>query len=189
MSDKLIDHLLKHLSIASEDFNVKKGKVIAHIAGGTAVNYYTGVRMSDDVDIQWSHRMILSGDARHFMSEDPDGNPLLVAVDVGFSESIGLFHPDWKQDANVIAEFPKLIVKMITPVDLVVSKIGRFFERDREDICALAEAIHLDPEEIRARAEDALEYYVGNEDYVRKSLELGLDLIKECSRDNDDVEP
>lgn len=183
MSTKLIDDLLAHLSSISQSFNLRKGKVVAHIAGGIAVNYYTAARASDDMDIQWSHRVLIPIDKRAFITEDPEGNPLQVSVDTGFSESIGLFHPDWKEDALPIIEFPNLNVKVITPVDLVVSKIGRFIERDRDDIRMLALHDPFTLDDVAQRAEEALDYYVGDLNYVRTSIQLALEIIREVRRD------
>ena len=178
-----IKDLLDHLEKVSRNFPTKPGKVVAHIAGGTAVTFHARSRISDDADIAWSHKVLLPQHEQTFLSRDPDGNPVMISVDAGFSESIGLFHPDWKQDATILADLPRLVVKIISPVDLIVSKIGRFISRDRDDICAIAAAMPIDPEVVRKRTEEALEYYIGDTQYVRTSLGLALDIIRDCSRD------
>jgi len=189
MNTRLMQDLLQHLASISTGFNPKRGKVVAHLAGGTAVNFYTDARMSDDMDIEWSHRVLLSMDQQSFMTEDADGDPVKVSVDAGFSDSIGLFHPDWKDDATVVADLPQLTIKVISPVDLIVSKIGRFIERDRDDIRLIASHMPIDPEEVRVRAEEALDYYIGNEEYIRTSIKLAIEILEECRNDDTGCKP
>lgn len=179
---KMVEDLLAHLGGISESFQVPAGqKVVAHIAGGMAVNYYAGSRMSDDADIEWSHRVILPPEQQHFLTEDPNGYPVMVTIDAGFSNLIGLFHPDWKEDAMPIMEFPNLLVKIISPLDLIVSKIGQFVEHDRDDIRDIATAVPINREALKQRALEALNFYVGNLDHVGHSVHLALDIVDEAN--------
>lgn len=59
---------------------------------------------------------------------------------------------------------------VVTPEDLAVSKLGRFSTRDEEDILSLLKLKRMTPESFKARAEEALEYYVGNTMSARGSL-------------------
>lgn len=189
MNRRLIRGLEDHLTKIIERFGSLKEPLIACIAGGVAVNYYTRVRMSDDTDIDWSHRVIIPKELQRFLSEDMDGRPILVSMDANFSESIGLFHPDWKQNANEVTRIGDLIIKVITPVDLIVSKIGRFNEQDRNDICELARHEDISTDEVKARAEEAMEYYIGDLDYLKTSISLATDLIHECQKDGNTYRP
>jgi len=59
---KLIPELEAHLAALSDRLGLEsriKEPISAYIAGGVAVNYWTGYRMSDDVDIKWSHRVAI----------------------------------------------------------------------------------------------------------------------------------
>ena len=52
--------------------------------------------------------------------------------------------------------FGNLVLHVIDPVDLAVSKVARFSERDRDDIRELAGRGLIDPDRFAARAEEAL---------------------------------
>jgi hypothetical protein len=59
----------------------------------------------------------------------------------------------------------RLAVKLLTPLDLAVSKLSRFSEQDQLDIRALAREWLIDATQLRRRAEEALPDYVGKLDY------------------------
>jgi len=152
----------------------------AYIAGGMAVNFYTGHRMSNDVDIAWSHRVVFRPELQTFTVPDPENRDerLLVTLDSGFSDTLGTFHPDWKEDAPEVARVGDVIVHMITPLDLAVSKIGRFADRDREDIMALARAGLVSSGDLGVRANEALEYFVGNTTFAELNIRDAVDGIR-----------
>lgn len=189
MSRQLMKGLLEHLEQVGARFGPLQEPIIAYIAGGVAVNYYTGMRMSDDTDIAWSHRVLIPQDLKTFVSEDLDGSPILVSMDANFSDVLGLFHPDWKADAREVAKSKNMIVKIISPVDLIVSKIGRFIEQDRDDICDLARSEQISKEEVRARAEEALDCCVGDIAVLKQRIELAMDIIDECQNRGDSHTP
>jgi len=60
---------------------------------------------------------------------------------------------------------------VLTPLDLAVSKISRFSPQDREDIALLASRRFFTAAELRGRALEALQYYVGNTAWVRGTIE------------------
>ncbi len=72
-----------------------------------------------------------------------------------------------------------ICLKILTPVDLVVSKIARFTGRDREDIKQLALHQSLDPLEVEERTTEALDYYIGNTTMLKLNLRDALDDIKQ----------
>jgi len=74
-----------------------------------------------------------------------------------------------------------LEVRALAPVDLAVSKIGRFEDHDRGDIATLAHHGLIKGRAVRRRAEEALSYYVGNTERARTSLELACKLIEASS--------
>ena len=81
--------------------------------------------MSWDADIQWSHRFFLPSDLQVFEVPHPD-NPrkgYLIAMDKGFSDVLGSFPPDWEDRAQEVGRTDNIVVLMIDPVDLAVSKV------------------------------------------------------------------
>jgi hypothetical protein len=64
-----------------------------------------------------------------------------------------------------------LDVKILTPLDLAVSKLGRYSEQDRADITALARRGLIDPTSLESRATEALGGYVGDTSRVRGNID------------------
>jgi hypothetical protein len=128
--------------------------------------------MSDDADIAWSHRVPIPPDMGLFSVEDPDepGEVIIVTIDRGFTDTLGSFHPDWKKDSTEVAQVGDIVIHVISPLDLAVSKLARFVERDRDDIRSLAEAGLIKADAVAARAADALEYYIGDTTFIRHNV-------------------
>jgi len=72
-----------------------------------------------------------------------------------------------------------LDVRLLTPLDLAVSKLSRFSEQDRNDIATLARRGLIDAPTLRRRAQQALAGYVGDVDRVRGSIELACCIVEE----------
>jgi hypothetical protein len=76
----------------------------------------------------------------------------------------------------------RLDVRLLSPVDLAVSKLARFADPDQEDIKALAGAGLLDAKELRARADEALAGYIGRVNDVRISLDKACRMVEAAAR-------
>ena len=70
-----------------------------------------------------------------------------------------------------------LDVRLLTPLDLAVSKVSRFSDQDREDIASLAKKGLIDSVALRCRAESAAKRYVGNLDSVQTSINLACNIV------------
>lgn len=176
----LLPELQTHIAALAERSGPLKQPVHAYLAGGIAVNYYTGHRMSDDVDIQWSRRVAIPPDLQVFEVASPQdpSDISVVSMDGSFGDYLGSFHPDWRDAAPEIARFGDIVLHVITPLDLAVSKIGRWQDRDREDVDALAEAGLIGSEELRTRGEEALDYYVGDTTFIKHNLADAVEMVK-----------
>jgi len=152
------------------------------VAGGVAVHYYTGVRPTRDVDAVFSHRMLLPADL-DVNYVDAIGTPRLLYFDRQYNDTFGLLHENANDDSVSIClngvDTKKLDVRLLSPLDVAVSKLARFEDHDRTDILALAEAGLMTERQLRRRAEEALAAYVGNVAGVRVSLDLACKLIAE----------
>ena len=150
------------------------------VAGGVAVHYYTGVRPTRDVDAVFSHRMLLPADL-DVNYVDATGVPRLLYFDRQYNDTFGLLHEDANDDSVSIrlrgVDAKKLDVRLLSPLDVAVSKLARFEAHDRSDILALAEAGLITERQLRRRAEEALAGYVGNVAGVRVSLDLACTLV------------
>jgi len=159
--------------------------VIACVAGGAALHFYTGTRVTRDIDASFNARLILPPDLR-VAYRDADGGPRMLYFDTQYNDTLGLRHPDAADDALPIrlegVDPNRLDVRLLNPVDLAVSKLGRFGEQDREDIVALAKAGLITSDQLRDRAEDVLPGYVGNTSSVRTSIDLACKAIEDAVR-------
>ncbi len=151
-----------------------------YLAGGAAVHFYTGARTTGDVDAVFSKRLMLPDDL-DVNYIDGSGKARLLYFDRQYNDTLGLMHEDAQDDSvpvRILGVDPKLLaVRLLRPVDLAVSKIGRFEEHDQRDIESLAREGLISVAAVRQRAEEALAGYVGNISGVRISIDLASQLI------------
>jgi len=163
----LIQRLLRSAKIT------EKEPITMYLAGGAAMHFYTGARMTDDVDAVFDRKLLIPSDLV-VVYPDSEGNARSVYFDANYNESYALLHEDAHQDAVNLPlqgiEGARIFV--LRPVDLAVSKLARFSEIDRKDILRLAADGLVTANELRKRAEEALPGYVGNPDPVRTSVDL-----------------
>lgn len=188
MVKKLIPELERHFAELSDRLGPLKQPLHAYIAGGIAVNYHTGYRMSDDVDLKWSHRVMIPPDMQIFEVQNPDDPDdfRVVTMDGGFTDVLGSFPPDWEQNSPEIARVGNIILHVMDPVDLAVSKVARFQDRDREDIQQLARNGLIDLDKFRQRMQEALDFVVGNTNFVQYNAADAEGLIR---KEIDDLAP
>jgi hypothetical protein len=152
------------------------------LAGGMAVHYHCGTRYTEDVDASFSARILFPAQDMTVDYIRPDGTPSALYFDANYNDGFALMHPDYKEDAKPWEGFGnehRLVhLYVLTPLDLAVSKISRFGEQDRADIVALHAAGYFEVEQLQQRAWEAMDYYVGNLDYLRQSIQLICDELK-----------
>lgn len=181
MTTNLIIELQNHLEKLSERLGPLRVPLRAYVAGGIAVNYHTGHRMSDDVDIKWSHRVGIPPDLQIFDVPDPDdpSDVRFITMDGSFSDVFGSFPPDWEDNAPEVAESGDIIIHVMDPTDLAVSKVARFQDRDREDIRQLALHGLIDPEIFATRMQEALDFYVGDTTFIQHNAADAIAIVKD----------
>lgn len=149
------------------------------IAGGAALFLHTGERVTEDVDATFSRRVLL-GDIE-VAYRDPDGRATVIYLDRNYNDTLGLLHEDADDDAEQVElkeiDRSVLDVRVLAPIDLAVSKLGRFSDQDREDILLLAERQLVDAKTLRQRAEEALKAYVGNLASTQNTIDIACKLI------------
>ena len=74
-----------------------------------------------------------------------------------------------------------LDVRILTPLDLAVSKLGRFSEQDRSDIAALARRGLVSASSIEARALEALRGYVGDTRRLQGNIASAAEIVAASS--------
>ncbi|MCY3878093.1 MAG: hypothetical protein OXF74_02800 [Rhodobacteraceae bacterium] len=126
--------------------------------------------------------MPIPPDLHVFKISDPGGSggKQVVVMDGSFTDAFGSFPPDWVKRTREIAKFGDMILYVIDPVDLAVSKVARFGERDREDIRELAKSGLVGPHVFVARAEEALSNYVGDLTFVCHNLADAKKIVVEA---------
>jgi len=148
--------------------------VVACVAGGAALHFYTGSRVSKDIDAKIMARVLLDPQELQVAYRDKDGHARLLYFDTQYNDSFALLHQNAYDDALPIplegVDARRLEVRLLTPLDLAVSKLARFSEQDQADIRALAREGLIDAVKLRRRAEEALPDYVGNLDRIKASI-------------------
>jgi hypothetical protein len=144
-----------------------------YVAGGAALHFHTGERVSVDVDATFSRRIALP-DGLDVAFRDEDGAARLLYFDRQYNDTLGLMHEDAQDDSIPLAlegiDPGVLDIRVLTPVDLAVSKLGRFSEQDQADIAALARRGIVNAADLERRANEALDTYVGDTQRLRGSI-------------------
>lgn len=155
--------------------------VRVYLAGGMGAHLYTGSRVTNDVDAEFSARVLLPSDLVVQVSM-PDGQVGGMYFDTNYNSTFALMHEDYQQDAlRVEMESGMLELYVLAPVDLVVSKIARLNDNDRQDIAALAHAGLVSAEDVRARAQSALQIFVGNVLPIQANIDEVCEMVREIT--------
>jgi hypothetical protein len=179
---KAFAQIVRKISAQLENIDSKLLPIRLYVAGGAALHLRTGARLSEDIDGAFSRRIVLEDDVKASY-KGPDGRGRFLYLDRNYNDTLGLMHERAHEDSEAI-EIPGtdprvLEVRLLSPLDLAVSKLSRFDDRDREGIEILAREKLIDAESLRKRAEEALKGYVGNLDAVRTSIDLACKLVKD----------
>jgi hypothetical protein len=156
-----------------------------YVAGGAALHLYTGERVSRDVDAVFSHRIALPENLE-IAYRDADGAARLLYFDRQYSDTLSLMHED-AQNASLPLSLPGidsrvLDVRLLTPLDLAISKLSRFSEQDRSDIMSLVRHQHIRSAALRERAQQALCGFVGGVERVQGAIDLACRIISDAER-------
>jgi hypothetical protein len=162
-----------------------------YIAGGMAVHLYTAARVTTDVDAEFSKRFIVPGD---LLVETTTGN--MLYLDANYNSTFALMHEDYLDDAvRVPMDTDHIEVFVLSPVDLVVSKIARLSGPDMGDIQSLIWTLKITADEIQKRAEEAMHGYIGNMSALQLNLKEVLSVAQKWEEihapdpaDDDDAE-
>ncbi len=168
---------------ALQDLPRRSLPVRMHVAGGAALHFYTGERVSQDIDAAFSRRIALP-DNLDVAYRGADGSARLLYLDRQYSDTLALMHENAYRDSEPLS-LPEidagiLDIRLLTPLDLAVSKIGRLSGQDREDIAGLARQGLVRSAALRTRADAALAGYVGDLVRLRGNIEAACRIVKEA---------
>jgi hypothetical protein len=163
----------------------RRQPVRMYVAGGAAMHLYTGERVSEDIDAVFSRRIALPEDLE-VAYRDADGAARLLYFDRQYNDTLGLLHDQAHQDSVTLSLEsidPRVIdVRLLSPLDLAVSKVGRLSEVDRDDIALLVRRGLVGPAELRKRSEEAMAGYVGDLARLRNSIEIAGRIAEDAAR-------
>jgi hypothetical protein len=77
-----------------------------------------------------------------------------------------------------------LDVRLLSALDLAVSKISRFSSQDRDDITALGKHGLIKSGALRRRSEQAMGNYVGNLDTLKAAIDLACRIVEDTEQRN-----
>lgn len=150
------------------------------IAGGAALYLHLGTRVSEDIDATFSRRLVMSDDMS-VSYRDVDGQARVLYLDRNYNDSLGLLHEDAYEDSvpvSIAGVDTRLIeVRLLSTLDLAVSKLSRFSEQDRQDIEQLARERLIGSKALRRRAEEALGGYVGNTETLKSTIDVACRVV------------
>ena len=151
-----------------------------YLAGGAALHLYTGERVSRDIDATFSHRIALPENLE-VAYRDADGAAGLLYFDRQYNDTLGLLHEDAYEDSVPLAlegiDSTALQVRVLSALDLAVSKLGRFSGQDQEDIATLARHKLISSAALRRRADDALRSYVGDTTRIQGAIAVAVRVV------------
>ncbi len=172
--------LAARIAAALKDVSPSALPIRMYVAGGAALHFHTGERVSVDVDATFSRRIALP-DSLDVAYRDEDGAARLLYFDRQYNDTLGLMHEDAQEDSIPLAlegiDPGVLDVRILTPVDLAVSKLGRFSEQDRADIAALARRGLVNASDLERRATKVLDNYVGDTRRLRGTIAQAVKIV------------
>jgi hypothetical protein len=184
--------IIRKIAATLGDVNPKFLPIKLYVAGGAALHLRTGSRVTADVDAVFSQRVLINDDL-DVSYRDADGRARLLYFDRNYNDTLGLMHENAHKDSEPVdlpgVDNKILEVRVLSPVDLAVSKLARFSDQDREDIEVLARERLIDAKSLRARAEQALGGYVGNVKSVQISIDLACKLVEAHQRSAKKLRP
>ncbi len=176
---------LPKLSARETEAEMLRAPLAMYLAGGMAVHLYTGSRATTDVDAEFSARVLLPTDLVVSV-ELENGEMENLYIDTNYNSTFALMHEDYQDDCVPVDIGGKfLAVKVLSPVDLAVSKLARFAHNDQEDIAALAKHGIFNAAQIEQRAESALVGYIGNQTMLRLNLRDALSIVRSAQSETD----
>jgi hypothetical protein len=154
-----------------------------YVAGGAAMHFYTGERISNDVDAMFSKRIALPNDLE-VAYQDPDGAARLLYFDRQYNDTFALMHENAHDDSVPLTlkgiDASILNVRLLSALDLAVSKISRFSSQDRDDITSLGKHGLIRSAALRRRSEQAMENYVGDLDTLKGAINLACRIVEDA---------
>lgn len=158
---------LEDMARALSRFGPEKNS--AYVCGGKAAMYHgMSYRFSLDLDVFFD---VTIGFPEIVGEYRTDQGKVAVRMDRNFNSFFIPLHADFEERAVPFLETENMQFFILGVPDLIITKLARFSENDRQDVVALMEIEPIAPERLRMLTEEALQYYVGNPERVRYHLD------------------
>ncbi|TDX31405.1 hypothetical protein DFO67_1032 [Modicisalibacter xianhensis] len=161
-----------------------RGVFQAIVFGGCAVHIHTQTRGSADVDVEVASHgyadkpdivALLNEDA--YVFSDEEGVTQMLELDTSFNTTLAPLHEDYEDRVIRLvtqSHVPNVEIYVASALDVAISKLGRFGERDQQDIQALLQHPSVSVEAFERLAREAISYYVGDETRILGNLNVVL---------------
>jgi len=179
--------IMELLGRIASSFGDLKQPVKAFIAGGAAVHLYTGHRVSEDLDVEFSRRVIVPSDLV-IAYIDETGAERAVIFDTNYNSTLALMDEGYIEHAHLIGTpngDGRMEVYVLSAIDLAISKLSRFADNDRGDIAALAREGLIGSTELEQKANDALGGYVGGIEMVKLNIRDAVKMVREIEQNRE----
>lgn len=154
-----------------------QSRIKVFLAGGMAAHLYTAMRPTSDIDAEFNVRLKVP-EGLIAVVDMEDGSAIPLYFDTNYNSSFALMHEDYLDDAILIdMSIPGMDIYVLSPVDLVVSKLSRLSDSDKEDIEAVLNAGLTTANAIEQRATDALIGYIGGS-LIKHNIKDVVDLAR-----------
>ena len=166
---QMMEEIAKHIPDSHKQTPVK-----AYLTGGGAVHYYSNKRVSDDIDLIMQYVVKIPDDL--FVTWiNEDGMIEEVHYDYTYNSTFGLLHENYEDRATNLAIIDgKFEINLLSPEDLIISKLVRFASKDEEDIKDIIKTGKVNKEKLYELAKDAINVGVG---FQKNFVEINLDIV------------
>ena len=152
------------------------------IGGGIAAHYWTRARTTLDVDAEFLQKVLV---ATHRVTyESAPGQKQSLFFDRNYNTTLGTLHEGYRDRAVRVRDFEpsdRLLVYVMAPVDLAVSKLGRFQGNDQRDIAEMAKLGLIDAVQFEQLATEAIDYFVGDKGPLPMNRDRALQIVRELT--------
>ncbi|GEN29697.1 hypothetical protein HVA01_33430 [Halovibrio variabilis] len=113
-----------------------------------------------------------------YIFADEEGVVQILELDTSFNTTLAPLHEDYEDRVIRLmtqSSAPNVEVYVASTLDVAISKLGRFGDRDQDDIQTLLKLPYIDINEFERLAREAISYYVGDETRILGNLKVMLD--------------
>jgi hypothetical protein len=176
---KAIDEILLEIANRIPDGH-KQYPIKSYIVGGVACYLLTQARASDDIDMIISNRIELPQDL-FVIYIDENKKFKKLYFDSNYNGTLGLMQEDYEDRAILYKNIQnKFKVFILNPIDLIITKILRYTDKDENDIKSLIFRFDINKDELIRLSNDAISVGVG---FDKNTANINLEKVLEILTD------